>query len=53
VETRLIVTFVLIAIMVLALIVAAVRYSRRRKQFKIRQMGRGKAVPGSRVNAAE
>jgi len=53
VETRLIVAFVLIAIMVLALIFAAVRYSRRRKQFKIRQMGRGKAVPGTGANVAD
>ncbi|GAA3737823.1 hypothetical protein GCM10022269_13220 [Sphingorhabdus rigui] len=51
-ETRLIVAFVLITITALALIFVAVRYSRRRKLFKIRQMGRGKAMPGSRVNAA-
>jgi uncharacterized membrane protein len=53
VEKRLIVAFVLITILALSLILSVVRYYRRRKQFKMRQMGRGKAVPGSGVNAAD
>jgi heme/copper-type cytochrome/quinol oxidase subunit 2 len=50
VETRLIIALVLITILVLALLFVVARYYRRRKQFKIRQMGRGKAVPGQGSN---
>ena len=52
-EKRLIVAFVLITILALSLIFAVVRYYRRRKQFKMRQMGRGKTVPGTGTNPAD
>ncbi len=42
-ESRLMIAFALCAIMALIFIVAAVRYRNNRKQFKIRQSGRGKA----------
>lgn len=41
-ETRLIVAFALCAIMALILAAVAVRYFHNRRQFKIRQSGRGK-----------
>lgn len=41
-ENRLIIAYALCAIMVLILAAIAVRYVNSRKQFKIRQSGRGK-----------
>lgn len=41
-ETREVVAYALCAIMVLFLLLAFARYRRNRRQFKIRQMGRGK-----------
>lgn len=41
-ETRLIIAFALCAVMALILTVFAVRYTSNRRQFKIRQSGRGK-----------
>jgi hypothetical protein len=41
-ETRLIIAFALCAVMALILIAIAVRYFSNRRQFKIRQSGRGK-----------
>ncbi len=43
-ETRLIVAYVLCAVMALILVGVAVRYFNNRRQFKIRQSGRGKNV---------
>jgi hypothetical protein len=42
-ETRLIIAFALCAVMALILTVFAVRYFSNRRQFKIRQSGRGKS----------
>lgn len=42
-ENRLIIAYALCAIMVLILAAIAVRYFNNRKQFKIRQSGRGKS----------
>jgi uncharacterized membrane protein YidH (DUF202 family) len=41
-ETRFIIAYALCAVMALVLVFALVRYVRNRRQFKIRQMGRGK-----------
>ena len=41
-ETRLIIAFALCAVMALVLTIVAVRYFISRRQFKIRQSGRGK-----------
>jgi hypothetical protein len=41
-ETRLVVAYALCAVMVLILVAVAIRYLNNRRQFKIRQAGRGK-----------
>jgi hypothetical protein len=41
-ENRLIIAYALCAVMLLILTAVAVRYANNRKQFKIRQSGRGK-----------
>jgi hypothetical protein len=41
-ETRLVVAYALCALMVLILVAVAIRYLNNRRQFKIRQAGRGK-----------
>jgi uncharacterized membrane protein YidH (DUF202 family) len=43
-ETRFIIAFVLCALMALILIAFTVRYYSNKRQFKIRQSGRGKNV---------
>jgi cytochrome c biogenesis protein CcdA len=44
-ETRLIVAYALCAALVLILAALAVRYANNRRNFKIRQSGRGKNTP--------
>ncbi len=41
-ETRFIIAYALCAVMALVLVFVVGRYLRNRRQFKIRQMGRGK-----------
>ncbi len=43
-ETRLVVAYALCAVMVLILVAVAIRYLNNRRQFKIRQAGRGKNI---------
>lgn len=49
-ENRLIIAYALCAMMVLILAAIAVRYVNNRKQFKIRQSGRGKSSSGDVVD---
>jgi hypothetical protein len=46
-ETRLLVAYVLCALLAIVVFFAIGRYVRNRRQFKIRQSGRGKNVPGN------
>ena len=48
-ENRLIIAYALCAIMALILAAIAVRYVNNRKQFKVRQSGRGKS--GGSINS--
>lgn len=41
-ETRLVLAYALCAVMVLIFVTVAIRYLNNRRQFKIRQAGRGK-----------
>ncbi len=43
-ETRVIVAYALCAAMLLAIAFGVSRYRKHRRQFKIRQMGRGKSI---------
>jgi cytochrome c biogenesis protein CcdA len=52
-ETRLIVAYALCAALVLILAAFAVRYASNRRQFKIRQSGRGKSISTSENMPAE
>jgi hypothetical protein len=52
-ETRLVVAYALCAVMALILAGVAVRYFNNRRQFKIRQSGRGKNTAGIDSVAAE
>ena len=52
-ETRFIIAYALCGVMALVLVYGVFRYLRGRRQFKIRQMGRGKNLPDVDRNAAE
>lgn len=52
-ETRVIIAYALCALMALLLAFAAGRYVRNRRQFKIRQMGRGKHLSDNDQNPSE
>lgn len=43
-ETRLVIAYALCAVMALIFVAVAVRYLHNRRQFKIRQAGRGKST---------
>jgi hypothetical protein len=46
-ETRVVLAYVLCAAMALVLVFTLGRYVRKKKQFKLRQMGRGKNAPSA------
>jgi hypothetical protein len=52
-ENRVIIAYALCAIMVLVLAVLVARYVASRRQFKIRQSGRGKNLPNLEDQTAE